>query len=241
MNDLSRVLERVKRLLALAKSANANEAANAARAAQRLITEHQLEEAQLRFEAGDETPFADEELADFGARTSHWRAIIFDGLATANGCKAYVRVYFLGGVRHSTVRVLGPRASVATVRYLFDYLMRQVDELTEQHAHEPLRWRNAFRLGAAAMLRRRLVEAAEETKRRAAADGHRAGALARLNLEAKRLEELIAELGTKPANVSESEDERATRLGAKAARAIPLDSERSLQAGAERLEAGRHD
>lgn len=237
-----KVMERIRRLLALSNSPNLNEAGNAARAAQRLITEHQIDEAQLSFDAGDsEVPFTDEEIADFGQRASHWRSIVLDGLASANGARAYVRSYRLAGVRHSTARVLGPRAAVATVRYLYDYLTRQVDELVRLHEGTSVRWKNAFRLGAAAMLRRRLVEAAEDARRGAARDGNRAGALIRLGLEEERLRQAIAQLELQSAPVAETSDERATRLGAAAAKSIVLESERSLSGGPEQLEKGSDD
>jgi Protein of unknown function (DUF2786) len=240
--DRDRVLERIQRLLALSKSSNLNEAGNAARAAQRLMTEHQIDEAQVKFDAGEsDAPFADEEIADFGQRTSHWRSIVLDGLASANGTRAYLRSYKLAGVRHSTVRVLGPRAAVATVRYLFDYLIRQVDELVLLHEGASIRWKNAFRLGAAAMLRTRLVEAAEDARRRAARDGNRAGALIRLGLEEQRLKQVIAQLELQSAPIAETSDEQATRMGASAARSIVLESERTLSSESQQLEEGKDD
>lgn len=237
-----KILERIRRLLALSRSENLNEAGNAARAAQRLMSEHQIDEAQVSFDAGEaDAPFADEEIADFGQRTSHWRSIVLDGLASANGARAYLRAYKLAGVRHSTVRVLGPRAAVATVRYLFEYLIRQVEELVLRHEEASVRWKNAFRLGAAAMLRTRLVEAAEDARRRAARDGNRAGALIRLGLEEERLKQVIAQLELQSAPVAETSDEQATRLGASAAKSIVLESERSLGGGSVQLEEGADD
>ena len=88
-----RVLERVRRLLALATSSNVHEASSAAAAAQALVARHRLEAwvAAAQVVEADPDPITDarESPLDRARRQRPWKVALACALADANGCVAY--------------------------------------------------------------------------------------------------------------------------------------------------------
>jgi len=86
---VNRVVEKIRRLLALGASTNAHEAAAAMAAAQRLCEEHRLELAEIETSRGpsekagiDDTPVVS------AGKLNAWQTKLLALLATANGCVA---------------------------------------------------------------------------------------------------------------------------------------------------------
>jgi hypothetical protein len=160
----SKILDRVRKLLELAKSDNINEAGNAAAAAQELMTRHAIGEAML-----DVNPDADEKAepiehdllhATGGQQLPTWKGSLGVALCEVNGCKCFRT----GG----NLNVIGRPSDAATVRYLFAYIAGEIDRLAQQAADErgnPGRtWLNNFRLGAMSEVNRRLRQAHADTR-----------------------------------------------------------------------------
>jgi len=150
------VLDRVRKLLALASSPNVHEAAAAAAAAQALIEAHRLEGLLAEEGREDEDPVG-EELLSSSRRLRRWKAVLAQGLAGANGCLIYTRQ---AGKQREIV-VVGRSADRAAVRSLFDWLERQLAWLSATHgAGQSKQWHDDFRVGASGTVVARLGEAA---------------------------------------------------------------------------------
>lgn len=127
------ILEKIRKLLALSKSDNANEAAVAAAAAQRLMTEHQIAEAELGGSADDER--AQREIDPLFTGSSEmpmWLNILSFNLAQLNGCITWIG---RDANRRKVITIVGRPSDVASVRYLFAWLRLEIDRLTRRHAH----------------------------------------------------------------------------------------------------------
>lgn len=149
---MTAIIDKIRKLLALSKSSNANEAAAAAAKAQRLMTEHQVAEAELEaFEAPAETAsVSDDPLDRFGLRVPLWKELLSAKLATLHGCRTW---------KHSTwttrsdmkrhMRIAGRPSDVASVRYLYAWLTSEIERMA--HAKSAGRGRDyakSYRLGA---------------------------------------------------------------------------------------------
>lgn len=101
-----KIADRIKKLLALATSANPHEAAQAAAEAQRLMVEHDLSEACLEEGPGPVVEYVVQE-SDGSSRACMWRASLADKLGEAMGVKV---LYTVGSSR---LRSFGRSADVA--------------------------------------------------------------------------------------------------------------------------------
>lgn len=152
MADLARVLDRVRKLLALATSSNVFEAAEAAAQAQALIDRHRLE-ALLQEQV--EAPITDgsEASLERARRPRVWRGVLAAGLAEANGCLAWSTAR--GG--ETELCILGREGDRAVVVALFEWLAPRIEWLSATHAPGRDRaYHDAFRVGAAGAVVERL-------------------------------------------------------------------------------------
>lgn len=181
----SKIQDRIRKLLALSKSSNEHEAAAAAAAAQRLMVEHNIEEAILAIEEDQgEEPISDEVIAAFGKRVP-WRSGLVTALAFANGADSFTR----GGDIH----VIGTGSAAKTVAYMYAYLSREIEKMAEDRPGSRA-YKNAFRLGCAVTISRRLAEDVRAARQAAVEKVRGTGvslavvnnALARLDRDAQR-------------------------------------------------------
>jgi hypothetical protein len=245
-----KLLDRVRKLLELSKSENANEAANAAAAAQRLMTEHAISDAMLGAdeESDDEHlgEIGDEALCSEGAGAS-WRGMLAAGIADANQCQAYNQ----RRGREKKLRVVGHARNCSAVRYLFAFIEREIERLCKTEGVGDRVWNNNFKMGAALEVARRLSESAREARKgaRRAADASDAlgngaalmrvdSALAKIDGRASDVEAYVKrELRMRSARRSSGAyDSSARAAGARAGASINLSGPRaSLGAGSARL------
>lgn len=182
------VLARVRKLLALAgdSAASEQEAANAAAAAQRLLTRHQIDVAMLDVE-GDSSPEfinVDVRPVDTTKRTVAWRWTLSEGICKLNGCRSYWH-----GNRDVTtqavsneLRIVGKPSRVTAVRYMYGYLAPEVERLGAAAALGKGRsYGHAWRMGCVNRLIERLNESARESAKAAKQEALGAGtSLARI-------------------------------------------------------------
>lgn len=86
------VIEKIKKLRALAQSTNAHEAANAAAAAERLLQEHRLSEAELEANDVETVGGAEEDAAPvdtLGEKITRWKDLLLAALCRGHGCSWY--------------------------------------------------------------------------------------------------------------------------------------------------------
>lgn len=163
--DNSAIIEKIKKLLALANSSNEHEAALAAAHAQRLLSEHNLAMADI--EAAHKPDKADKVETAVSKSLPKWLRHLSAGVSTAFDCQA---------VHHpATGRMtfIGVGADVQIAAYTFTYLERTVRKLCatymKRHAggtlaarHREL-MRQSYYLGAVSTITARLREQKVQT------------------------------------------------------------------------------
>jgi len=161
------LLDRVRKLLALASSPNVHEAASAATAAQSLIDRHRL---QTLLDAQDDATAAQQDAADpmvdgradpleTGRRVRKWRVVLACGLAEVNACLAYTA----GSGRQRQLLVAGRDSDRAAVVALWQWLGPRIEWCSATAGPGQDRaWHLAFRIGAAEVIATRLAEAQQE-------------------------------------------------------------------------------
>jgi hypothetical protein len=155
-------MDRVIKLLKLAKSDNPHEAALAAAKAQDIIDRYKLDVSSASAESSeaDRPKEAIQKFADplyVGSKASTWRIRLASALADANAC----RIYLQGG----DIRLIGRPSDASALRYLFAYLCRETDKLTDRDAKgNGKTWVNNFRLGVIDTISRKLRESQRATR-----------------------------------------------------------------------------
>ncbi|MEY3014068.1 MAG: hypothetical protein RIT45_2803 [Pseudomonadota bacterium] len=177
MADNDTILERVRKLLALAGSPNPHEAAAAAATAQTLIARHRLQEwLDADAAAEDEAePIEDARDAplEVARKPRRWKVALAATLADANHCLAYT----LDRGHERAIVLVGRAADRAAVLELWTWLVGRIEWLSATHgAGADRKWHDAFRIGVVTTIGERL--AAVEAEVRSELD---AGALVRLD------------------------------------------------------------
>ncbi len=161
--DSAALLDRVRKLLALAASPNVHEAASAAAKAQSLIEKHRLESMVAAATAEDADPVTDgrETPLDCGRRIRKWKSALATGLAKNNGCIAYTAQL----AEKTQLLIAGREADRLAIVALWQWLVPQIEWLSATHgAGQPRAWHEAFRIGAAETIVRRLEGALLEVR-----------------------------------------------------------------------------
>lgn len=163
-------IQKALKLLKLAESSNAHEAALAAQRAQEILTKYNIEQAIIDGELdganGKEEPiesFEYDPLEPARGNFPTWKSYLGSTLARANGCRTYLRP---GARRNTTSSVLiGRRSDVQTTRYLYQALSAEVERLVkEQVGGRGKTWYNNFKLGVVDAIAKKLDEAKREAE-----------------------------------------------------------------------------
>jgi hypothetical protein len=172
MTKREKVLDQIKKLRALSEKAGTeHEAAAAAAMAARMMLQHRIAEAEVDAEDGEaeEQPIVREYVDEsfkasgireggYGKKMPRWRADLLHGVALSLSCTSI----YLG----RRMSVIGPEEAVQTAIYLYRYLWREIWRLAVERGDAAFdsgdcgkrAWTNAFRLGATAVVIRRLKE-----------------------------------------------------------------------------------
>lgn len=153
------LLEKIRRLRALSTSSNVHEAAAAAAAAERLIQEHNIDEAEL--EVIEVVPVAETSVV-FGKRLVTWQGMLVMAIEKNHGCAGYYK-HDSGNAIWVTV---GRPQDIETVKYLFAWLSTEIVRLSASVRGR--RERNSFCMGAVAGLKEAMLAAKEEVCSQAA-------------------------------------------------------------------------
>lgn len=136
MSNVSPIIEKVQKLLALSKSSNINEAAAAAAAANRLIDQHCLSEMDLE-SSGASIEEMIEEDADFiyeSGKITAWKYMLVCILAKHYGCAHWNDCTWATGRQVSRYRLVGKRTDIGIARYMFSYLTLECQRLSALEA-----------------------------------------------------------------------------------------------------------
>jgi len=134
--SIDNVISKVKKLLSLANSSNANEAANAAALANRLIDQYRLSTADIAEETGDIDPLMEDEgfVYETG-RIIPWKQSLVTTLARHYGCAVFNSVTYPNGRKVSRFKLVGRKSDIAIVNYMFSYLSAECARLCEKEAY----------------------------------------------------------------------------------------------------------
>lgn len=172
-SETERLLDRVRKLLALATSPNVHEAALAAARAQELIERHRLEGLLAPPSAAEVVEDARESPLEVGRRIRKWKRVLAQQLAAVNGCMAYT----LSVGREERLVLVGTAADRAATTALWEWLCRRIEWLSATHGaavearegralDKP--WHDAFRIGAVETIVARLQAVRAEALQAAA-------------------------------------------------------------------------
>ena len=166
MKDINNVLDKVQKLLALAQSDNINEAALATKMAQKLMHKHNLTSYMVESYSPNQEEIIDftqlgQPLAFFNKKASTWKVQLAIVVSQVNHCRIYINNAADG---QSCFGLVGRMADAQIVRYLYHYLVSEIDRLTKRDGKgKGKTWSNNFRIGAVFAIQDRLEEAAQET------------------------------------------------------------------------------
>jgi len=201
-----KIVDRIRKLLALARSSNPHEAANAAARAAELMAAHQIAEASIEFDPADGDAadgaageaIGERVVEEFGRAVS-WKAMLIGGLARAFACRAIQRR--AGGT--VSLVIIGRPSDIDAFRYMWSYLTAEIDRLAEDgwqaasSESNARSWKNSFRVSAAAVVAQRLMETREQAMRHARADPRAGDAMVKIDRHEDALEQHLADLGTR--------------------------------------------
>ncbi|MFK7927262.1 MAG: DUF2786 domain-containing protein [Myxococcota bacterium] len=153
------MLDRVRKLLALATSSNAHEAAAAAARAQEIIDKYRLEQWLVTNEPeADPIIDARDQPLEVSRRVRRWKSALASVLACANGCVAYRS----DRGRDQAIILVGRRQDRDAVAEIYGGMVKQIEWLSATHAAgQSKKWHESFRLGAVDAVAKRLSKPTE--------------------------------------------------------------------------------
>lgn len=150
MEELESVKQRVKKLLALSKSPNENEAMSALRKANELMAEYSLTQAEF---AGYV-----EKSVKSTKRAVEWRTVL------ANAVERLYATYHYRDVNTGSFVFYGEELDVFMSTEMFTYLVKTIDRMAKQNIRKNAkhRYRQSYRAGIASRLWDRINELGEQ-------------------------------------------------------------------------------
>lgn len=231
MSDMNRekVLERITKLLKLSKgTSSVEESATAAAQAQQLMLKYKIEQAALDEHTADPEPVESPQPLFASKRMPSWKRSLSQVIATTNQVYTY---------RHGpAVMMVGAEDDINTVRYMFSYLVKEVERLARTHCKGCDRtYGNNFRWGVVQALKVKFAEQRAEAARNA--DETTTRALVRIDKQLARAEDFAQKLHPDLRTTRYGRaagDDGARNAGFRAGRSINLN-----RGGAGGLAAGR--
>lgn len=143
-------LEKVRKLLALSKSNNENEAAIAAQKAKSILLKYDLSMTDI--EITEEKVI--DHIIETNSKVFHeWKAVLSQDVAKYMYCDSYYSRHRIDGV---TITFIGTKVDTTVAEYTFRYLVREIESLSEKKRQElpkfyksghVRRYLNSYRVG----------------------------------------------------------------------------------------------
>jgi hypothetical protein len=156
--DQVKILERVKKLLALGESPNEAEASSAVAKAHDLLKQYNLDIKDIEVE---DSEVVDEVYMESG-RTQSWKVALMINIADANYSLMYDKPKVVGRGQRlkttSTFRFVGKPQNVAVCMMMADYLLQAIDRLAKGQAGNGRSEIESYKAGVADNLIARLKE-----------------------------------------------------------------------------------
>jgi len=155
---MSQIIDRIRKLLALAGNAGSEaEATLAASRAAEMMAKHEIHEAELSLGSPNEPrtpePIDSRHQATSTTKKVAWHMAVLGGVARSYGAHTYWS--------RGKVMLFGRLTAVQSATYTGQYLMRAIEQIADEEAPSSAfgrAYRNAFRLGAARRIAARLDE-----------------------------------------------------------------------------------
>ena len=163
------IISKVQKLLALSSSSNANEAANAAALANRLIDQYRLSEADLSTDSVEIDPMMEDSgfVYETG-RITPWKQSLVTVLSEHYGCAVFNSVTYPNGRKVSRFKLVGRKSDIAIVNYMFAYLSSECVRLCEKEAYGKGKvFAGSYCAGFVAGIRQQLHESRKEAEKEA--------------------------------------------------------------------------
>jgi len=242
-----KTLDRVRKLLRLGESPNENEAAEAAAQAADLMARHGIEAAHLALSEGEKFSAILEESIESGNKLVSWRSALIDGCAKSQGAECWTSTRRDPETHKATRHVImcGSRSQIDGASYLYRALAGEVERLAESGWHirgtgTVRRWKNAFRVGCATVIARRLIAQREATISEYTATAHTGSqALVHLRDQDRALRRHVAQKNLRSGGRSTVGSRDGYAAGKDAGRAVHIGGGKGLSAPARRLGSGQ--
>lgn len=144
--DKDKILERLRKVLAMTKSTNANEAENARRIAAKMMAEHGICEAEVEVkQRGKDGVKVVDERGYAGTAQRKWEFYLAMGIAAAIGCETYIIQEGEGKKRY--VRYYGLESEVRLAQELHAILRKQARSTARKVATSKTSYLNGFGIG----------------------------------------------------------------------------------------------
>lgn len=186
----NRIIEKLRKVLALTNSPVEAEARLAAERLQELLTAYNLDIADLEQKGGHASPTIKEDSHDLGKAAFKWKLNLAEVIAEHYFCVPIVNHYA------KTVAFVGRPENVESLKMLYQWLIDQIRRISseERKKHiqttgehiDPLRWQVGFGEGAVIRLGERLHEikkAREEAEAKSSRSGTTVTALVRTRMD----------------------------------------------------------
>jgi len=134
MSKIDSIIEKVQKLLALAKSSNINEAAAATAAANKLIDQYRLSEADLSLSSEDDQLIEDDGFVYETGRIVPWKNSLAITLAKHYGCAMFNSTVYPNGRKVSRYKLIGKKSDIQITKYMFSWLTAECQRLVEKEA-----------------------------------------------------------------------------------------------------------
>ena len=217
------IIEKVQHLLALSKSSNEHEAALALARAEALLEKYRLDMAEVEMMGGgkegiieDEDPLFDSE------HLEPWESQLAHGVAWIYGCTT---IRLSGKI----IRIIGRPSDIMFVRYLVSYITLELFRFSAALYKKRKDYKNAYFLGAVAIIIQRLKQAQKETQATYANPFAVVTVNNRYEESSKKLDELYPQAVHAKHESRKPINQEAYYLGQEAGRKIKLSQEKKLE------------
>ena len=132
MSSIQTVVDKVQKLLALTTSSNAGEAANAARAANKLIDQYRLSQADLEVSGQAEEPLEEDEGHIYQTgKITLWKHTLVSELAKHYGLSYWMKCTYPTGRKVTAFKLVGRKSDIAVAKYMFSWLLLECQRLSD--------------------------------------------------------------------------------------------------------------
>jgi len=241
MQDIEKILDRVRKLLRLSESNNPNEAATAFAKAQELIDKYKL--SLLLLEEDDTSSSFNEEITEevmnvMGKSYSSWGSRLSYIIANANDCRTYMTKTIMNQTRMAVLIIVGKPSNAALARYLFDHIKSEIERLSIRDCKGMGKtYANSYKLGAIDTIKQKLDKQREasinQLKEQCITTGvdmvHLNNALDKFGQSLKDVDEFLKSKNLQKSTLNSKIDLNAVMNGRKAAQEINVTKQSRLE------------